>query len=303
MPESYDVFKLSQILDEHTKTLYTLSNSLKEHYSIIKIPSKGGKIRKICAPDARLKRIQRKLLDNYLKYLPISDCAYAYVAGKSCAKNAKVHVGKPKLLKMDIESFFDCVEYDAVFRAVKRLGLDNAATGLISNLCVFRGSLPQGAPTSPYIANLVLVYFDDEVWKYCAARGITYTRYCDDLTFSGDFLFSDVFYFVERMLKKYGFRVNRKKTRFVSHSSRQSVCGITVNKKAQLSAQYRRNIRQQVYYLEKYGFCEELHEGFTREKYLQTLLGQISYALGVNPDDKYMTAYFAAVKKHLNVKE
>ncbi len=299
MPESFDVFKISQMFDISVKKLYTLSNSTEKHYKNIKFTSKSGKVRKISAPDAYLSGIQRKILDNYLKYLPVSSCAYAYVRGKSCVKNALCHVGKPKVLKLDIENFFDSIETDAVYNVFRRFGFDKPATGLLTNLCVYHGTLPQGAPTSPCIANLVLTEFDNKIQIFCKKHNITYTRYCDDLTFSGDFDFSALFFRVQHLLFDYGFSVNTKKTAFVSACGRQSVNGIVVNSKAQLPAEKRRYIRQQVYYLQKFGFSPERCGGVSKQQYLRSLLGKISYALNVNPNDEHMKQYFYVVKNLL----
>lgn len=182
------------------------------------------------------------------------------------------------------------------------LGFSKPATTLLTNICTHNSILPQGAPTSPQIANLVMKRFDERIGKWCGERGINYTRYCDDMTFSGRkavFNTKEITQLVSRALRKMGFKLNMKKTTLIGSSQRQQVTGIVVNEKAQISSKQRREIRQEIYYCEKYGVSQSLFfkgADITPEKYINSLLGRISFALQIDPADVKMREYFKAAK-------
>lgn len=177
-----------------------------------------------------------------------------------------------------------------------------AVRTLLTRLCCYRDYLPQGAPTSPMISNLVMFSFDQYMGKWCEEREICYTRYCDDMTFSGKFDVREVKQKVRNYLQVLGFELNLKKTKVLKQYNRQSVTGIVVNEKVQVSKTYRRDVRQAVYYCGKYGVQEHLHRTGAQmwlqkgeERYLQHLMGKVNYILQVNPED----CTFQEVRKNL----
>ena len=258
------------------KTLYALSNNLDKHYHSVLIPKRDKAMRKLSVPDFILKGVQRSIVINILAYYPVSRFACAYRYGASVQKNAKPHIGKKKLLKLDIEGFFDHILYsqvkDIVFYKEK---FSEPVRILLSMLCYYRDSLPQGAPSSPALTNILMFDFDEKVGAFCEERGIAYTRYCDDMTFSGDFSEEEVIAFVRQELKKLGLFLKNRKTAVVQAYKRQVVTGIVVNEKMNLAREYRRKIRQEMYYIQKFGIDAHLHAiGITdKEKYLHSLQG------------------------------
>ena len=146
-------------------------------------------------------------------------------------------------------------------------------------------ALPQGAPTSPMLSNIAMKNFDDNIGKWCEKRGIVYTRYCDDLTFSSDKPLYHVFSKVKAMLEYDGFEINERKTHFIRSTARQEVTGIVVNEKMSIPREYKRNLRQQVYYAIKYGIEN------TSSDY-DSLLGKISYVLQIEPDNEWFKQAF-----------
>lgn len=276
------------------KELYALSNSIERHYRAVKLPKRDGTYRSLSVPSQKLKAVQRAIAEKLLTHMPVSRYATAYRYGASVQKNAKAHIGKDKILKLDIFHFFDSIRYqqvkDKVFTAER---FSEPIRILLSMLCYYRDVLPQGAPTSPAITNIIMCEFDDTVGKWCAERGITYTRYCDDMTFSGSFDHGEVIAFVGDELHKIGFILNAKKTAVVSSAKRQTVTGIVVNKKLAVISDYRRALRQEVYYCKKYGTAEHLRRtgsGMTAKQYLQSLLGRIAFALETSPSPAMLEA-------------
>ena len=164
----------------------------------------------------------------------------------------------------------------------------------------------QGAPTSPALSNIVMYNFDNSIGLWCKKRGIAYTRYCDDMTFSADIPLYPVFKRVKDMLENMGFELNKNKTRFINSNNRQSVTGITVNERLSVSADYKRRLRQEVYYALKYGLTDSIiHTDNTEfltdgkpdaEQYFNRLQGKINFVLQIEPDNKW----FCEAKNKLN---
>lgn len=277
------------------KTLYAVSNSLGRHYRKVSIPKKTGGVRTLMAPDAVLKTFQRRISDVLLAHMPVSPYATAYRFGTSTLRNAAVHVGKPVVLKLDIYHFFDSIPYSLVKeRAFPAHIYAEQIRILLTMLCYHQNVLPQGAPSSPAIVNIVLCDLDMKIGQWCAQRGIAYTRYCDDLTFSGNFEPKDVIEFVAAQLKSLGLLLNANKTRVQRQGQQQLVTGVIVNEKPGVPAAYRRKLRQEMYYCQKFGVEEHLKtlgQGISEEAYLRQLLGKVNYVLHILPDCEEFRQY------------
>ena len=282
------------------KTLYSVSNSISKHYRAVSIPKRDGSFRHLSVPDERLKAIQRAIAEKLLVREPVSTYATAYRIAVGINRNAIPHVGKPKILKLDIKGFFDSITYSLVKeRAFPKGKYSEQIRVLLAMLCYYGESLPQGAPSSPIISNIIMCGFDEYVGIWCKERGIAYTRYCDDMTFSGEFKHKEVIRLVADELRKLGLFLNEKKTVVVDRSERQIVTGVLVNEKVNVTAEYRRRIKQEVYYCSKFGVEDHLlrnNINTAPEKYLLGLLGRINYVLQIRPDDKPFAEYRESIK-------
>lgn len=270
------------------KTLYGLSNSLEKHYHTEYLPKSDGSKRKLSVPDLILKLVQKSIADNILIQYPISKYAKAYKPGSSIQKNARPHVGKKKILKLDIEGFFDHILYsrvkDTVFYEEK---YSESIRILLTMLCYYNDSLPQGAPTSPAITNIIMYDFDETVGDFCIKKKIAYTRYCDDMTFSGCFDEREIISFVKGELRKLGLFLKNRKTAVISASKRQVVTGIVVNEKMNVTKDYKKTIRQEIYYIKKFGLDEHLKRlGISdKQQYVLSLKGRIAFVLQTIPNN------------------
>jgi len=285
-----ELSSLEQDLGISVKTLYAVSNNLRRHYRKVQIPKKNGGYRNLSIPDEILKKIQRKIADKLLIHMPVSRYATAYHFGSNTLKNAEPHVGKAVVLKLDIFHFFDCIRYSDVKDSAfpPEVYSENIRI-LLAMLCYCKDFLPQGAPSSPAITNILMYRFDETVGQWCHERGIAYTRYCDDMTFSGRFDPKEIIRFVRGELRKMGFLLNEQKTRIQKSDRQQSVTGIVVNQKANIGASYRRKLRQEIYYCQKFGVSEHLErtaQEMTAEAYLRHLLGKVNYVLQVCPNNE-----------------
>ena len=287
-----ELSSLERDLGVSAKTLYAISNNLSKHYRKAKLPKKSSGFRNLSVPDEVLKSIQRQISEVLLIHVPVSRYAKAYRFGSSTLRNAKHHVGKQMVLKLDILHFFDSIRYSTVKDIVfpEEIYAEPLRI-LLTMLCYHKDALPQGAPSSPAITNIILYEFDEQIGQWCRERNIAYTRYCDDMTFSGDFDPAEVIRFVRLELKKMGFLLNEQKTRIQCPGQQQTVTGIVVNEKLSIPADYRRKLRQELHYCRKFGIQEHLQRiglEIPEETYRMRLLGRINYVLQVHPDDRNM---------------
>ncbi len=305
-PFIYDTYQLSTLLEIDRKLLFKMAKKHNLYYHDISIKKSDGTSRQINAPTTRLKYIQKRILGEILSHFPVSKYATAYKKGVAITENANPHRKKKYLLKMDLEDFFGSITFIQVYRNVFNTRYFPKQIGtMLTEICTKDDVLPQGAPTSPMLSNLVMRHFDDTIGDWCMQRGISYTRYSDDMTFSGDVPLYFVYEKVSRMLDNMGFSINEKKTHFITNASRQTVTGLTVNDDVRIPVDYKRKLRQEVYYAlkytvegslkytknEKYITTHETYFGsyevYECQKYLNHLLGQINYVLGVEPQNKY----------------
>ena len=289
-----ELASIEQDLGFSAKTLYGLSNNLEKHYHNVLIPKSDGSKRKLSVPDLILKRVQKSIADNILTQFPVSNYAKAYKAGGSVQQNAQPHIGKKKILKLDIEGFFDHILYSQVKNIVFcKEKFAEPIRVLLTMLCYYKESLPQGAPTSPAITNIIMYDFDEKVGAFCATKNIAYTRYCDDMTFSGDFDEREVISFVKNELYGLGLFLKNRKTVVVPASKRQTVTGIVVNEKLNITKEYKKNIRQEMYYIQKFELDEHLNKLGISDKrgYILSLTGRIAFVLQTIPNNREFVEY------------
>ena len=289
-----ELSSLVRDLGVDAKTLYALSNSVAKHYHPVRLSKRGGGYRELSVPDEPLKRVQRRITQVLLVHMPVSPYATAYRYGASPYRNALPHVGQPAVLKLDIRHFFDSILYSAVKeKAFPARNYSEPLRVLLTMLCYYRDALPQGAPSSPAITNILMADFDAQVGEWCQERFIRYTRYCDDMTFSGRFAPGEVLAFVEPRLREKGFFLNEKKTRFIPAGQRQIVTGVVVNEKPSAPREYLRRLRQEVYFCQRYGVESHMaRQGIAgpRQRYLRQLLGRVEYALQISRGQRELLA-------------
>ena len=296
---SLSLFKENLDTKKYIKRLYAISNRIEDNYFVYKIPKKTGGTRTIYAPNYTLKYIQKQILEKLLKERYISKYAKAYYTGATLKDNALNHINKPVILKLDIENFFENITFYLVYEEVFYIFPENIRV-LFTNLCLYKNHLPQGAPTSPYIANIIMRDFDEKIGVWCAKRNISYTSYSDDLTFSGNFESDEVIRKVKEELFKKHFKINKKKIHVIKNHAQQRVTGVVVNKKAQVSKIYRKEIRKEMYYIKKYGIkshLEKIHSLKTPQEYLQSLTGKINFVLMINNEDREFQKYKQELRK------
>jgi len=224
------------------------------HYHRFTIPKRNGKERAIWAPKPMLKKVQTYINLNILNNLIVHGAAHGFLPGRSILSNAKVHTDSKIILKMDLQDFFPTVTYKRVKGLFRKAGYREQISILLALLCteaprevvedqgktyyVSMGarSLPQGAPTSPMITNILCLQLDRRLTGLAEKYDWRYTRYADDLTFSladGDTPpnTGKLMHIVKQIVKDEGFVVHPKKTRISRKGGSQKVTGLVVNGK------------------------------------------------------------------------
>ncbi|MHB8226759.1 reverse transcriptase family protein [Acidithiobacillus sp.] len=315
---------LAHTTDVSYEVLTRIINRQIDPYRVFAIRKRSGGKRFICVPESGLLGVQRWVHEHILRspaaLKNLSCQATAYAPGCSHIMNANRHVGAAWLLKFDITSFFESVSERQVYRVFRGLGYSALVSFCLTRLCTrvlpmssdnrlrrrikrwqqgeqhrflgaqIVGHLPQGAPTSPMLANLVCATLDADLQAIAIREGVTYTRYADDMIFSGDMVNRSAAVKISREISAvvghHGFGINKQKTSITKSGSRMIVTGLSVGDDiVHLPRSYKDKIRQELFYLEKHGIeshCSRI--GYTNHlSYLLRLAGRIRYAISVEP--------------------
>lgn len=245
------------------------------HYIRFRIPKKTGGDRIISAPMPRLKQAQHWILTNILEKVELHNAAHGFRQGRSIVSNAQPHVGAEVVINFDLKNFFPSISYKRVKGLFHAIGYSEAAATIFGLLCtepdveeveidgktyyvaLSDRHLPQGAPTSPAITNILCRRLDRRLTQMAEELGFVYTRYADDLTFSasGDNLrhICNVLRRTESIVEHEGFVINEEKTRILRNSRQQDVTGVIVNSKANVDKKTLKRFRATLYQIEKDG--------------------------------------------------
>lgn len=239
-------------------------------YSTFSIPKKCGGERTINAPNDDLKQVQRKLADALWNYqVKIwkenqiqTNISHAFQKSKSIVTNSMRHVRKRYVLNIDLKNFFDSFHFGRVrgfFMKNFFWGMTEEVATVIAQLTCYKGALPQGAPTSPIITNMICNIMDMHLLSIAKRYKLNYTRYADDMTFStNDKHFIehyDAFYKdLSGEILRAGFQINEEKTRLLYNDSRQEVTGLIVNNKISIKREYYKNTQAMAHSLYTNGF-------------------------------------------------
>lgn len=257
------------------------------YYRYHKILKKNGDVRKIKEPLPNLKAIQYWILNNIFEKMEVSAFAKAYVKKRGLKQNLRFHKSQKKVLCIDIKDFFPSISFNKVQNIFLNSGYSIELSNYLAKLCCLKEKLPQGAPTSPYISNLIFKDIDYEIANYSKKNNLRYTRYADDLTFSGDFDEAIILGQIKKIIEENDFILNEDKTKLMLYSERQIVTGIIVNDKPQLDKETRKEIRQHLFYIKKYGLKSHMERNKINDNiFLNKLMGKISFGLYLNPKDE-----------------
>ena len=296
VPVIYNIEHLSGLVGYKKEYLKKASLFPNYFYRYFEIPKKNSGQRLISEPLPSLKEIQIWILRNILYKAPVSAFAKAYKPSVTLLENLRFHKKQPKVFTLDLENFFPSLSVKAVENEFLKLGYSKIVSKLLSKLCTRNGTLPQGAPTSPYLSNLIFKEADTAIAGYCKDYKIRYTRYADDMSFSGDFNENELLQKVTKTIEKLNLHINTKKTKLMTPNMRQTVTGVVVNEKPQVVFHKRNELRQALYYIKKFGFEDHRkYKNIDQKKYLENLLGKTNFVLQINPKDAEFIKYKAVL--------
>lgn len=272
-----------QLLPFTLNQVYAISKRIGELYTSFEIPKKSGSMRQIDAPTFQLKLIQRAIKAMLETEFEASSAAHGFVRDRNIQSNAAVHVGQDWVLNLDVEGFFPSIHKGRIKVILKResIGYSPDLAAFIATMCTKDGVLPQGSPASPLLTNLTCERLDRKLKLVAEQFGAQYTRYADDITFSGPgkAMLTRLLTVAERVLRSEGLRVHPTKTRLLPSSQRQEVTGLTVNDALNTPRAYRRRVRASLHNWEQHGAVGTAEKfGFrSSEHFINSLWGQIEF--------------------------
>ena len=288
LKQTYEFANLLMV--DPVKLNYHLNKPL---YYSFQVPKKSGGIRKIQSPNEDLKRIQ-KFLNYFLQLIYLSvkpKSVHGFVRKPgtqdlafNIISNAAVHVNSKYVLNMDLQDFFPSISAKQVRNVllVEPFNFHSEIATLVALIGSYEKRLPTGSPCSPVLANMVCYEMDKELELHCLANSINYTRYADDLSFSGNKYFEQsTIDQIKTIINKFQFTVNANKTRVHSSNSQQTVTGLVVNKKVNVDRKYIRNLRAILHHWKLNGVEKATLKHFNglydSLKFINRIKGQIEF--------------------------
>lgn len=298
--ESFD--DLSKRLRLTKRLVYWLSKiDAKGKYNTFYKKKKSGNSRRIDAPVLSLKITQKWILKNILYKIDCSKYSYGFQRDNKIGKSPQLMVAEKHsrnlyILKLDIKDFYPSIKRDRVFYIFRDMGYNKEASNLLANICTYENSLPQGAPSSACLANLICRRMDSRIAGYCNRRNIIYTRYADDIIFSSNDrnLLYRSYKTMKLIIESEGFFLNNNKTYFRSESRKKEVLGITINgKNIKCPKKMKRMVRSMIHHAV---VCNDYDK-------LESIKGYISYIGSVEDAERTKNGrkkYKEEIKEYIN---
>jgi RNA-directed DNA polymerase len=271
-------------------------------YQLIRIPKRGrrrrGQFRTVYKPtDQTLRLLLKNLATALAGCTRFDECVQGFTAKRSIVTNARAHLGARLLLHADIKDFFESIKLPVIEESFQSIGCNSTIASILAGICSLSGPrygpvgmrtafLPQGSSASPIIANIASRGLDADLLALAAGTGSTYTRYADDLTFSGDAVPSEAA--VKRLLNKHGFELRNGTCRTQKKGKAQYVTGLTVadTNSPRIARRTKRRLRLELFYINKYGLKDHREHGARkcRMSTARRIEGWLRFLHSVEPD-------------------
>ncbi len=304
LPVIFETEHLSRLLGRTNIYLNSVVHSPVSYYRYFKLKKKKGGFREIAVPYPSLLECQYWIYYNILSNVKISYCAHGFAKKKSIITNAKIHVGQKELLKIDIKDFFPSITKHRVIAMFHSLGYPAGIAFNLGALCCLDDCLPQGAPTSPAISNIVTQLLDKRLFALAKKFDFKYTRYADDLAFSGESIPVKFIDYVDSIIKEEGFNINAEKTKLYKNKGKRILTGVSIStNKLKAPKTYKRDLFQELHYIKQFGLNSHMSKRKIRNPYyLNSLIGKLNYVIAIEPDNKkareYLTYLIESDKAH-----
>ena len=290
LPKIVRFKQLSNMLMLDKSVLAYIVTFPEKNYREFNIPKRSGGIRIIQSPYPALQMVQCWILNNLLRNISLSDSSTGFISGKSILNNAKPHKDNKCLLKMDLCDFFPSIVLKRVIAIFINLGYDSKISYCLAKLCCVNGHLPQGAPTSPYISNIIAKRLDYRLKGLSNKFELRYTRYADDLAFSGEYISQNFIGHVEDIILDESFEVNKRKTKLIIGRGKKIVTGISIsNGHLTLPRNKKRKLRKDAHFILKFGL--QKHMSIVNDNdpiFLERLLGKFRFWQFIEPNNEYV---------------
>lgn len=233
--------------------------------------------------------MQRWILDNIISKGKVHGCANGFINGKSIVTNARMHIGQRFLLKIDIQDFFPSIKINWIIRVFLSMGYSRKVAFYLASLCCYNEHLPQGSPASPMLSNIVAYHLDRRLYRLAKKFGLKFSRYADDIAFSGEAIDRRFINYVFNIIRDCGFKPNKKKTRLYNGNGKRILTGISIGDEAlRLPRDYRRELEQELHYIKRFGMWNHMeHNKISNPNYPQSIFGKVNFWLMVEPDNDF----------------
>lgn len=296
VPPIFEFKHLSELLGINEEYLAKMISSPDNFYRKFKIAKRNGGRRLIQSPYPSLLHCQRWILKNILDHVILHDDCHGFRAGRGIKTNAEIHIGSRSFLNVDLKDFFHQIPISWVLNIFKELGYADNVAYYLSALSCKDGSLAQGAATSPALSNIALRNLDKRLSLISENFELKYTRYADDITFSGKFISRNFIDTTKKIIEDYGLKINEDKIKVLNGVKSSSVTGLRVSKeKISITREMKRKIKNEVFFIENFGLTSHLNaRKIINPNYIYSLLGRINFWLHIEPNN--MTAKNAYIK-------
>ena len=297
-----DAEHLAKLLYIENETLFAIINGTERFYRTFEIKKKSGGMREIRAPYPSLKTIQQWIYEYVLKKQYVHGCAHGFRPRKSIVTNAKSHVENKCLLKLDLKDFFPSIKINKVVQVFKEIGYTKTVSWLLATICCLDDELPQGAPTSPALSNIVARHMDKRLYRLAKNFGYRYSRYADDISFSGEDIPTAFIKYATDIIEDCGFTVNPKKVRLYKEKDNKILTGVALkNGVIKLPREKRREYEQEIYYTLKYGVNTRIKGEYNNfSTYILSILGKANFWLMLEPDNQFVKDAIPQLKQLYN---
>lgn len=287
IPIIFEKQHLSHLIGIQERTLDKIIISPSKFYREFSIPKKQGGMRDIKSPYPSLLMCQKWIYKNILLKDSLHPNCHGFTPSKSIFTNANLHTNKKCILKMDLKNFFPSIPMGWIINYFMKIGYTHNVSFSLASICCYDRHLAQGAATSPYLSNLLLKKFDARIEALCIKYNITYSRYADDLTFSGEYIPHSFASIVEGIIENYGLTPNKEKTRLLINANQKIVTGISVSgEKIALPRKYKRKLKNEIHFIITYGYVSHINNLKIKDpNYLLSLLGKVNFWLQVEPNN------------------
>ena len=290
LPVIIGINHLASMMELDSMMLKRMVVSSHSFYHSFTIPKRKGGTRQIDAPYPSMMRAQQWIYHEILSKIAVNPSATGFIPHRSIKDNASAHLCQKCLLLLDVKDFFPSIKWYKVYAMFKHLGYPKNIAQYLASLCCLNGHAPQGAVTSPALSNVIARRLDARISGVAKKYQINYTRYADDMTFSGERISRRFQSIINKIVEEDGFEINKGKTRFINGKHQKIVTGISISEdKLTVPKIKRREVRQHVYYINKYGLAEHQKKtGNNDPIFLERLIGYLHFWHSIEPENKFV---------------